>query len=198
MTAVMDGFVTEQTLHDIPDTFVGRLRRLDPGRGLFVVLAAWYTSVPMRRDDVFQLLDYVDLAIHEAGHVVFSPFGDFAGIAGGSLLLVIVPLAFVAWFAVVRQRYAACIVVFWVAQSLLNLARYIADARAQELPLIGGEYAIHDWSWMLSRMHLLTHDTDIAAAVRLLAGFLWFAAIPGALHFAVRPGREAPPGRSGV
>lgn len=152
----------------------------------------------MRRDDVYQLLDHVDLAIHEAGHVIFGPLGEFAGIAGGSLLQILVPAAFVLWFVAVQQRYAAFVVLFWVAQSLFNVARYIADARARELPLVGGEYAIHDWSWMLSRMHLLTHDTDIAAGVRMLAGLIWFAAALGALHFAVRPAEGTRPVLSGV
>jgi hypothetical protein len=180
------------------DTFLARVRQLDPARTAFVGFAAWYTSAPMRRDDAYQLLDHLDLAIHEAGHVVFTPFGEFVGIAGGSILQILVPLAFVLWFAATQQRYAAFVVVFWVAQSFFNVARYIADARAQELPLVGGEYAIHDWSWMLSRMHLLTHDTEIAAAVRMLAGMLWLAAVLGALHFAVRPAEGTPRGRSGV
>jgi hypothetical protein len=29
------------------------------------------------------LLDGVDLAIHETGHLVFGPFGEFVGFAGG-------------------------------------------------------------------------------------------------------------------
>jgi hypothetical protein len=52
--------------------------------------------------------------------------------------------------------------------SLSNLAVYIGDAVAQELPLLsfspdGGE---HDWYWLLDRFHWLGFDLRIAAQVR--------------------------------
>jgi hypothetical protein len=158
--------------------------RPDPVRAVAAVaLAAWLTSY-LRNDRYWSLLDDVDLAIHETGHVVFSPFGEFMGVAGGSLFQVLVPLAFVLYFAWRRDAFASFLVLFWVSQSLFNVAVYVADARAQALPLVGGEYAIHDWSWMLSRLHVLTKDESIAAAVRALASSLWIAAALGALVFA--------------
>jgi hypothetical protein len=190
--------MTESALPATDDTFRQRRRRLHPGRALLIAFAALYTSAYFRREDAYLLLDHVDLAVHEAGHVLFAPFGEFAAVAGGSVLQLIVPLVFVAWFAVVRQSYAAFVVLFWVSQSLFNIARYVADARAQILPIVGGEYAIHDWSWMLSRLNLLTHDTDIAGGIRMLAGLLWFTAIVGGLHFAVRPAAPAPDAESRV
>jgi hypothetical protein len=135
----------------------------------------------VRTPGAYLLLDHVDLAIHEAGHVVFAPFGEFAGIAGGSLLQLIVPAAFVLYFARTRQPYAAFVVLFWVAQSLHNVAVYIGDARAQVLPLVGGEYVLHDWAYMLSRLRLLREDTAIADGVKMLAALGWFAALGGAL-----------------
>jgi hypothetical protein len=52
--------------------------------------------------------------------------------------------------------------------NLLNVARYIADARAQELPLIGGEDSIHDWWYLLINWDLLSSDTVIARWVHFL------------------------------
>ena len=37
----------------------------------------------------------VDLAIHETGHLVFGPFGEFAGFAGGTLFQLIMGVS--AW-----------------------------------------------------------------------------------------------------
>lgn len=159
---------------------------------LAIGLAAWLTPYvwnPTR----YGLLDHVDLAIHEAGHVVFAPFGEFMGIAGGSLLQLIVPLAFVAYFLRRSDRYAAAIVALWVAQSLFNVATYMADARAQELPLVGGEYVIHDWAWMLSRLHLLTKDTLLAGLVRAIATVTGFVALWSALVHARTPAAEPEP-----
>ena len=46
--------------------------------------------------------------------------------------------------------------------NLLNVARYIGDARAQELPLLGGEDSIHDWWYLLINWDLLPRDLTIA------------------------------------
>jgi hypothetical protein len=112
---------------------------------------------------------------------VFAPFGEFLGIAGGTLLQLIVPLVFCGYFALRRDFYAASIVAFWFSQSLFNVATYMADARAQLLPLVGGEYVIHDWAWMLSRLRLLRQDETLASLVRASAALLWFGALGGAL-----------------
>jgi hypothetical protein len=50
----------------------------------------------------------------------------------------------------------------------------MADARAQELPLLtvgNPEFVEHDWYVMFGAMGLLEHDTQIASAVRF-AGWL--------------------------
>ena len=167
-----------------------RLRDLHPARAAFALLAAWYLTAYVRRPGAYLLLDHVDLAVHEAGHVVFSPLGEFAGVAGGSLLQLIVPLAFALYFLRTRQPYAAFILVFWIAQSLHNVAVYIADARAQVLPLVGGEYVIHDWAYMLSRLHLLQEDRAIGDLVKAIAAVGWFGALGGAL---VNARRESDP-----
>ena len=59
----------------------------------------------------------------------------------------------------------------WFAENLLNVARYMADARAHELPLVGGadpEIA-HDWTNILQNWGLLSRDVALANFVRVLA-----------------------------
>ncbi len=46
----------------------------------------------------WHLIDGVNLVNHEAGHLIFSPFGEFLMIAGGSLFKVIMPALFVGYF----------------------------------------------------------------------------------------------------
>lgn len=154
---------------------------MDRARAAFALgLAAWLSPY-LWDHGRYGLLDHVDLAVHEAGHVVFTPLGEFMGIAGGSLLQLLVPAAFVAYFGLRGDRYAAFIVLFWLAQSLFNVATYMADARAQLLPLVGGEYVIHDWRWMLSTLGALRHDRTLASVVRAIAALVWFAGLWGAL-----------------
>jgi hypothetical protein len=111
------------------------------------------------------LLDNVDLAIHETGHLVFFPFGEFIGFAGGTLFQLIMPLLFVGYFWHREDRHAASVALWWVAQNCGNIATYAADARAQELSLVGG--GEHDWFYLLSSTGQLSHDQGIARAIRV-------------------------------
>lgn len=134
----------------------------------FLGLIAIYAAVRIRNPEYWDFLDDLNLAVHEAGHLVFTAFGETLTILGGSLFQVIVPLAFVGYFARTKQRYAAAVTMAWVAVNLLNVARYIGDARAQELPLLGGEDNIHDWWYLLINWDLLPQDLVIARWVHFL------------------------------
>jgi hypothetical protein len=155
-----------EATHTIAPTTLVRLKQaLVLGMSLWAVLY-------LRDADAFGLLDSVDLPIHETGHLVFAPFGEFMGFLGGTLLQLLLPLAFVAHFARRGDRFSAYVVMGWVAQNLWNIARYIRDARAGELPLVGG--GEHDWAYLLGRMNLLALDVAIADAVRMV-GIALFA-----------------------
>ena len=58
--------------------------------GLIVLLAGYGLAI-ITNPGNFRLIDNVDLAIHEAGHVFFSPLGEFVGYLGGTLMQLIVP-----------------------------------------------------------------------------------------------------------
>ena len=144
-----------------------------------LVLIAIYAFARLRNPEHWDPLDDLDLAIHEAGHLVFSAFGETMAILGGSLFQVIVPAAFVAYFARTRQRYAAAVTMTWVGVNLFNVARYIGDARAQELPLLGGEDSIHDWWYLLINWDLLPSDLTIARWVHFAGAVAFVVAVVG-------------------
>jgi hypothetical protein len=146
-----------------------------------------YGWVRVRNPEHWDLLDDVNLAIHEAGHVIFQPLGDHMAVLGGSLFQALVPLAFVVYFVRRRDNFAAAVVTGWVAASLGNVATYVADARAQELPLLGGENVIHDWWYLLIEWDLLAQDLVIARWVRLASAFAFVVAVAGTLVSAKRP-----------
>ncbi|NUO95575.1 MAG: hypothetical protein HOQ14_13910 [Gemmatimonadaceae bacterium] len=110
------------------------------------------------------VLDGVDLAIHETGHLVFGPFGEFIGFAGGTLFQLIMPALFAGYFWRRGDRHAASVALWWVGQNCGHIATYVADARAQELPLVGG--GEHDWFYLLSATGHLPQDVAIARAIR--------------------------------
>ena len=133
---------------------------------LFLLVYGLYDLAHLGRGT---LLDGVDLAIHETGHLVFGPFGEFIGFAGGTLFQLIMPVTFVIYFARRGDEHAASVALWWVGQNCGHIAYYAADARAQELPLVGG--GEHDWNYLLGRLGLLAHDQGISRAI-LWAGVL--------------------------
>ena len=115
------------------------------------------------------LLAGVDLAIHETGHLVFGPFGEFIGFAGGTIFQLLMPAAFVVYFLRRGDQHSASVALWWVGQNCGHIAVYAADARAQELPLVGG--GEHDWAYLLSATGNLQNDKGVARAFTA-AGFL--------------------------
>jgi hypothetical protein len=135
----------------------------------------------------WHLIDGVNLVIHEAGHLIFSPFGEFMMIAGGSLFQVIMPALFVGYFWYNHKYYSAAIVLFWVGESILNVSVYAGDSLALELPLLGGQDSVHDWNYLLSSLNLLPATPKVAGAIRILGTIVIALAAFGAIRFALRP-----------
>lgn len=147
------------------------------GLGVYVV----WLAVAYR----YHFIDGVNLVIHEAGHVFFGLFGDMLGTAGGTLLQLFFPIAFVVYFWRRAQQFEAGICGVWAAESAMYTAEYMADAQAQALPLVGGH--IHDWNWLLDRAGLLGACEELGALLHIAAsavaiGAVWLVA------------REASPG----
>jgi hypothetical protein len=139
--------------------------------GSFIFYFCWAAVDPMQGS----FLDNVDLPIHEFGHLLFRPFGEFLMVAGGSLFQVIFPAVFVGYFIWQRRLYSAAIVLFWVGQSILNVWVYAADAVVMQLVLTSGftgsEGSFHDWNYLLTATGLLS-STKIVAGIIRLAGTL--------------------------
>lgn len=135
-----------------------------------------YGVVSLRTPDAGRLLDSVDLAIHETGHLVFAPFGEFMGFLGGTLFQLLLPAIFVVHFLRRGERFGAAVCLWWVAQNCWNISVYAADARAQELPLVGG--GEHDWAYLLDSMGWMPHDVAIARAIHAI-GVITFAVALG-------------------
>ncbi|MGA2813835.1 MAG: zinc ribbon domain-containing protein, partial [Candidatus Acidiferrum sp.] len=61
----------------------------------------------------FLFLDYVNLIIHEGGHLVFSPFGYTITILGGTLGELLAPLLCGLYFFWQREVAATAFCSFW-------------------------------------------------------------------------------------
>lgn len=154
---------------------------------LLTIYFLWIAYHPMQGS----FLDLVDLPIHETGHLVFRLFGEFAGIAGGSLFQVILPAIFVGYFVWRHQYYSAAIVLFWVGQSLLNVWVYAADAVVMQLVLTSGftgsEGSFHDWNYLLTRTGLIGSTKIVAGIIRALGTMVIIAAGVSAIYYSLYP-----------
>jgi hypothetical protein len=125
--------------------------------------------------DRWHFPDFINLPIHETGHLVFAWGGEVITALGGTLFQLIVPLAFVIYFWQRHDRYSASAPLWWMGQNCLNIARYVADARAMELPLVGG--GEHDWNYLLTVWDALPRDMRIAHDIRFVGAIIMGAAV---------------------
>lgn len=109
----------------------------------------------------YHFLDGVNLAFHEAGHLAFAFLGQTLHVLGGTLGQLVFPVACGVHFLREGRRFEAAVCGFWLGESLMYVAVYMADAQAMALPLVGGG-EIHDWNWLLSRAGLLAHGERLA------------------------------------
>jgi hypothetical protein len=120
------------------------------------------------------MIDLVFVPIHEGGHLLFGYLGHAFMVVGGTLLQLLVPFALATSFCFQRHIAGTAFCMFCFFEQFLPTATYMADARAQELPLLtvgSPEFVEHDWFAMFSSLGVLAHDTQIAAGVRI-AGWM--------------------------
>ncbi|NIN35156.1 MAG: hypothetical protein GWO08_13125 [Gammaproteobacteria bacterium] len=127
----------------------------------------------------------INLVFHEAGHVFFKPFGRFMMILGGSLMQLLVPIVLMLGFILKNHdNFSASICLWWLGQSLMDLAPYIDDAMDQQLMLLGGKTGAdspgsHDWNNILiefdvlEKCHAYAKLTDMAGTLVMLLAFAW-------------------------
>ena len=135
------------------------------------------------------VLDSLNLVFHEAGHPLFGIFGwETLTILGGTLMQLLVPMLVFAAAWGRRQAAGTALAACWFFQNFHSIARYMADAREQALPLVGG--GEHDWFNLFLRWDCLERDTAIARNVHILG---WLGMLGSATWLIWRwARREAP------
>ena len=140
----------------------------DPFKTVIALLASCYFLWAALYPADWRFIDNFNLVIHEAGHIIFFPFGQFLTVAGGSLFQVLVPAVFSLYFYYQEKYFSSALLLFLMGESILNVSVYAGDAVLMQLPLLGGDDSIHDWNWMLDRLGWLDQTREIAGAVRAL------------------------------
>jgi hypothetical protein len=181
-------------LHDFIEALLEPMDKIDVptfyGRCIvFALLALWgifLFAYDYRVGEIgTSFMHNILLPIHEAGHVLFTPFGSFMGILGGSLFQLLLPLGIsIAFIWLNKDNFGATIGMWWASASLLDLAPYIYDARHPRLILLGGhtgEDGPHDWIYLLSVLGQLHNSQRWGTFVHTLGGMLMFVALSWAM-----------------
>lgn len=132
-----------------------------------------------RGQGILLLMDGVFVPIHEGGHLLFRFFGEFLSVLGGTFLQLLVPVLLATYFLFHRQAQGVGFCLFFMFEQFLPISTYMADARAQELPLLtigDAEYVIHDWNYIFGKLGVLDHDIQISGFVRF-CGWLGMIAV---------------------
>ena len=166
------------------------------GRALvFVVMILWgwkFLRLDFVRDfDAIgrSFMHLPNLVFHEAGHVLFRPFGWFMTILGGSLAQLLIPGILIGLFVFkYHNPFAAAVCTWWLGQSSMDLAPYIDDALDQKLVLLGGRTGAdapgnHDWNNILAEFNVLEKHrqyadiADTGGKLLIVLALIWGAVL---------------------
>jgi hypothetical protein len=161
-------------------------------RGALLALIAFY-GVKLARMDIpswemaGSLIHLPMVPIHEFGHVLFRPFGEFMTNLGGALFQCALPLV-LGGILLVKNRdpFGAAVMLWWSAVAVMDTAPYIYDAYLpQHVLLTGrtGDTGAHDFIDVLGDLGLLNRAQPIARGVHafgvlvMLLALAWAAVI---------------------
>ncbi len=128
-------------------------------------------------------MNNVNLVFHEAGHYIFSGFGEFICSLGGTIMQLLVPfIVFLAFLLKNQDAYAASIALWWLGENFREIAVYINDATIGKLVLLGGVTArevpgYHDWQNILGTLGWLQYDHLLASVSSNFGKGLMFLSI---------------------
>lgn len=153
----------------------------------WLIFYLWFLAYAFRSHGGYLFIDSANLVVHEGGHNLFRWFGATLCLWGGTILQWAVPFLLAVYFFTQRQIPGFVFSLFFFFENWLYTATYMADARAQVLPLVttgDPDFVEHDWFTIFSSLGMLNYDTKIAAVVRML-GWLGMIATVSWLTFHV-------------
>lgn len=132
-------------------------------------------------------LQFIDFGVHEVSHLIVFFLPSILVAAAGSIgeigftiLILIATLKAKAYFACIF----ACL---WIMLAMHSVGHYMADARAQAIPLVGpGETVKHDWNYVFSQLGWLHYDTAIGGAFSAIGSAIGILALGFGLYLIVK------------
>jgi hypothetical protein len=146
-----------------------------------LVLFYFYLLIKhLQNPEYVSIIGYLNLGIHEAGHPLFGYFGEFMGVAGGTILQLIIPLGSILMFYKQKDYFGISFSFAWISTNLYYISAYMGDAVRMVLPRVslpGSGTPIHDWNYLFSELGILSYHHQIASGVRFLGTLTMISAI---------------------
>jgi hypothetical protein len=173
----------------LPDDIEQRLT-VYKAAGALLLIAVWGWFALVQNDQT-PIFVYLNIAVHEGGHVLFRPFGELTMLIMGSGFEVLFPFAVGVVFLIRKRDLVSTAVSWgWSASALASAAIYIADADDGRLALLGasGPDTAGDWERILGEQFFdkLYLADSIAVKVRTAGYVLWFVALGLAVWVIIR------------
>jgi hypothetical protein len=156
------------------------------GGGAWLALYSLFLIYAWLNSSAFLFPDFVNLMIHEAGHLVFSWGGRTLMLLGGTFAELIAPLLCGVYFFWRREVYGFAFCGFWFFENFPYIGTYMADARDNALPLINGD--IGDWTLLFGQWGILDYDRRIGHTFRAVG---WVGMIAVMVWLSYRVYRDA-------
>ena len=153
------------------------------GQWLLILISSYFGYQLVATYGAWIFLDNLNLLIHEAGHLIFLPFGRFMNMLGGSLFQILFPCIFLLYFIKRKEYFSASFIIFWIADNIINVSVYMRDAQVMQLLLLGGDNSIHDWNWLFSSMGVLSRTQQIGTTFFALGAICLVLSILGMILF---------------
>jgi hypothetical protein len=163
---------------------------------VFLIVFIWgwrFILSPLESNYTAQsFMHLVNLPFHEAGHLFLGFFGRFIRVLGGTIGQLLMPLICCAVLLIkTRDTFGASAALWWFSENFMDIAPYINDARALELPLLGGVTGkdvvdYHDWEFILGKLGLLSYDHFLARLSYTIGIIFMFCAFAWGGYLLVR------------
>jgi|RhiMethySRZTD1v2_1073278.scaffolds.fasta_scaffold476826_2 hypothetical protein len=114
--------------------------------GLALIGAMWVLG--FAQEDKVPGLTYVNVGLHQLGHMLTYPNSDLTNALAGPIAQVAIPALLAVYFFLRRGDWVlAGVFLAWAAASALEVSLYVADAPKPTLELLGDDK--NDWAFIL-------------------------------------------------
>lgn len=150
---------------------------------LWLFMLYWFIQLlGFRQSEINNLfisgLYLVQFGVHEVGHMLFMFAPPIVAALAGSVCEVFFPVLIVVAAVRGKSYWALVFGLLWVMMALMSVGNYMADARAQQMMLMGpSPDPIHDWNFIFGKLGWLQADVVLGTITKILGGVVGAAGL---------------------